>query len=265
MSCCFVTQDELERNYMTSQQLLSHIANNENFIGSQGEQGEQGEQGLQGPMGEVGPIGPTGNTGATGPQGVPGDEGPPGSTGPQGEIGPTGNTGPQGASGIQGATGPPGPNIVGMIAMFPAIVTLPNWVQCNGQELNRTTHSELFGIIGTVYGAGNGTTTFNVPDLRGMFPVCINPSLAPFQVVGSTGGAASNSHYHPLARGAAQSNKNLLQYIFWDSVGENSNAASFGTVGSLSREPIVAKTNPTTVPTLPPFRVLEFYICYLPS
>ncbi len=38
---------------------------------------------------------------------------------------------------------------------------------CYGQAVSRTTYSDLFAIIGTTFGAGNGTTTFNVPDLRG--------------------------------------------------------------------------------------------------
>ncbi|TXH53952.1 MAG: phage tail protein [Desulfurellales bacterium] len=41
------------------------------------------------------------------------------------------------------------------------------WLLCYGQAVSRTTYSVLFGIIGTTYGAGDGSTTFNVPDLRG--------------------------------------------------------------------------------------------------
>jgi microcystin-dependent protein len=38
---------------------------------------------------------------------------------------------------------------------------------CDGSAKSRTTHSALFGVIGTTYGAGDGSTTFNIPDLRG--------------------------------------------------------------------------------------------------
>lgn len=44
-----------------------------------------------------------------------------------------------------------------------------NWFLCNGQELSRATYSELYAIIGTNFGEGNGVTTFNVPDYRGKF------------------------------------------------------------------------------------------------
>ena len=44
-----------------------------------------------------------------------------------------------------------------------------NWFLCNGQAVNRVTYSELFALIGTRFGAGDGTTTFNLPDYRGKF------------------------------------------------------------------------------------------------
>lgn len=42
-----------------------------------------------------------------------------------------------------------------------------NWILCNGQELLRSEYNVLFSLISTSFGSGNGTTTFNVPDLRG--------------------------------------------------------------------------------------------------
>ena len=44
-----------------------------------------------------------------------------------------------------------------------------SWILCNGQAISRTTYSKLFAIIGTNFGAGDGSTTFNVPDYRGKF------------------------------------------------------------------------------------------------
>jgi microcystin-dependent protein len=46
--------------------------------------------------------------------------------------------------------------------------TIPNgWLECGGQAVSRTTFAALFAVIGVIYGAGNGSTTFNLPDLRG--------------------------------------------------------------------------------------------------
>lgn len=41
------------------------------------------------------------------------------------------------------------------------------WLYCDGREVSRTTYATLFNAIGTAHGAGNGTTTFNLPDGRG--------------------------------------------------------------------------------------------------
>ncbi len=43
------------------------------------------------------------------------------------------------------------------------------FLECNGAEISRTTYSRLFDVIGETYGAGDGSTTFNLPDLRGEF------------------------------------------------------------------------------------------------
>lgn len=43
------------------------------------------------------------------------------------------------------------------------------WLYCDGRAVSRTTYSSLFAVIGTTYGAGNGSTTFNLPDYRGAF------------------------------------------------------------------------------------------------
>lgn len=43
------------------------------------------------------------------------------------------------------------------------------WLACNGSNVSRTTYAALFAAIGTTYGAGDGSTTFALPDLRGYF------------------------------------------------------------------------------------------------
>lgn len=51
-----------------------------------------------------------------------------------------------------------------------AMATPPSgWLECNGAAVSRTTYATLFAAISTVYGVGNGSTTFNLPDLRGEF------------------------------------------------------------------------------------------------
>lgn len=50
------------------------------------------------------------------------------------------------------------------------------WLLCNGQAVSRSTYAALFAQLGTTEGAGDGSTSFNVPDLRGCFPLAANPS-----------------------------------------------------------------------------------------
>ena len=51
-----------------------------------------------------------------------------------------------------------------------ATTTVPSgYLECDGSAVSRTTYADLFAAIGTTWGAGNGSSTFNVPDLRGEF------------------------------------------------------------------------------------------------
>ena len=55
--------------------------------------------------------------------------------------------------------------------MYFAMVTAPTgWLKADGAAVSRTTYAALFAAIGTTFGSGNGSTTFNLPDLRGEFP-----------------------------------------------------------------------------------------------
>lgn len=67
------------------------------------------------------------------------------------------------------------------------------FVLCNGQELSRTVFAALFAIIGTDYGAGNGSTTYNVPNLIDRHPLGKGGALA----LGNTGGASFHTHTGP--------------------------------------------------------------------
>lgn len=57
----------------------------------------------------------------------------------------------------------------GIIAYFAGAHQPTGWLKCNGAAVSRTTYAGIFAAIGTTYGAGDGSTTFNLPDLRGQF------------------------------------------------------------------------------------------------
>ncbi|WCN38336.1 phage tail protein [Aneurinibacillus uraniidurans] len=67
------------------------------------------------------------------------------------------------------------------------------WLPCNGQQLNINQYQALYSLIGTQYG-GNGTTTFNLPDLRGRVPVGMGQQAGGTNfVIGTTGGVESST------------------------------------------------------------------------
>jgi microcystin-dependent protein len=93
--------------------------------------------------------------------------------------------------------------------------------ECNGSAVSRTTYATLFGIVGTTYGVGDGSTTFNVPDLADNVPVGKSPGKAlastggantvAVTAAGNVGGSTANatlstaqlaSHSHPLRIGS---------------------------------------------------------------
>ena len=116
--------------------------------------------------------------------GIKGDPGPAGPPGPQGPTGPAGPAGPRGATGERGPAGAAGAVPPGTVTAF-AGKTAPNgWLMCDGQSYSISTYRDLYNAIGTTYG-GYGQS-FQVPDLRGRFPV--GKDTGTFATLGGKGG-----------------------------------------------------------------------------
>lgn len=60
-------------------------------------------------------------------------------------------------------------NFVGAVQFFAMDSPPDGWLKANGAEVSRATYSDLFAAIGTTFGSGDGSTTFDLPDLRGEF------------------------------------------------------------------------------------------------
>ena len=80
----------------------------------------------------------------------------------------------------------------GVIAMYASDSVPPGWLACMGDEISRTTYSALFQAIGTRYGAGNGSTTFNLPNLSMRFPLG-RSNQAGTDKAGATGGEVAHT------------------------------------------------------------------------
>lgn len=74
---------------------------------------------------------------------------------------------------------------VGSLMMWSTATAPSQWLLCDGSAVSRNLYASLFNVIGTTYGTGDGSTTFNVPDMRGRLPRGVSGSYA----LASTGGA----------------------------------------------------------------------------
>lgn len=85
------------------------------------------------------------------------------------------------------------------------------WLLCDGSAVSRTDYADLFAVIGTSYGAGDGSTTFNLPDKRGRVSVGKNASDADFATVGKDGGEKK----HKLTVNEMPSHAHSQNYNTW--------------------------------------------------
>lgn len=94
-----------------------------------------------------------------------------------------GEDGSGGGSGSGGGEGVPiAP--AGVISQFAGTSAPEGWLLCDGRTVSRSAYSNLFTVIGTRYGAGNGATTFNLPDMRNRVAIGVSSTHA----LASTGG-----------------------------------------------------------------------------
>ena len=140
------------------------------------------------------------------------------------------------ADGIE-ASAIPNPIKPGAIAYFSATTAPEGWIKANGAAISRTVYADLFAAIGTTHGSGDGSSTFNVPDLRGEFVRGLDDGrgVDTGRVLGSTQTGSNASHSHgagTLATSSAGAHTHGIptfsgshQALF--TVGENSGAQSF--------------------------------------
>lgn len=81
----------------------------------------------------------------------------------------------------------------GNVFMFAGNTIPTGYLLCDGSEVSRTTYNNLFIAIGTTYGVGNGSTTFNLPNLKGKMPVGVK-SGGVVSALGAIGGSINHTH-----------------------------------------------------------------------
>ena len=82
----------------------------------------------------------------------------------------------------------------GTISMYGGSAAPAGWLLCNGAAVSRTTYASLFSVVSTNFGTGDGSTTFNLPDLRGRVPVGFGQGTSlTNRTMGATGGAETHT------------------------------------------------------------------------
>lgn len=141
-------------------------------------------------------------------------------------------------------------------ALVPAGSILPTgrssspsgYLLCDGSAVNRTTYAALFAAISTTYGVGDGSTTFNLPNLQGRFPLG-KATSGTGSVLGDTGGSLDHdhvvaAHYHEMGAGANLTLSNGLadtRFLAYNAGGALGPQAASGTK--------VCDNNASAVPT----------------
>jgi microcystin-dependent protein len=163
--------------------------------------------------------------------------------------------------------------LAGFIQMYGAASAPTGWLLCNGAAVSRSTYATLFALIGTTYGAGDGSSTFNVPDMRDKFPVGSGSTYA----LNATGGSADSTlpshthtatvtdpgHNHTIAGGDGSTS---ITFANGGGAGRPSGSGSSHQTGVISTATTgitVANSTEGTSATntnLPPYRGINFII-----
>jgi len=122
------------------------------------------------------------------------------------------NQGPMGPAGPMGSSNA----MTGEVRMWAASAVPNDWLECTGAAISRTTYAALFAVIGTTWGVGDNSTTFNIPDMRGRAPIGVGTGTGltaralaatvgteTHTLTGAQSGVASHSHtlgshYHSI-------------------------------------------------------------------
>lgn len=122
---------------------------------------------------------------------------------------------------------------IGAVMEWNSDIIPVNWLLCDGQAVSRTDYSKLFEVLGTRYGEGDGSTTFNLPNRKGNIAVGKDENDTDFNTLGKTGGEKEHkltvqempNHNHKI-------NNSTSMYALEAGNGNQ----EFGTGASLSKE-----------------------------
>lgn len=85
----------------------------------------------------------------------------------------------------------------GSILLYAGNSVPSGFLACNGAAVSRTTYANLFSAIGTLYGVGNGSTTFNLPNCTGKLPIGVDVGVGAIDTLGKSLGSLNHTHTTP--------------------------------------------------------------------
>lgn len=105
------------------------------------------------------------------------------------------------------------------------------WLLCDGSAVSRTTYADLFAAVSTTYGVGDGSTTFNVPDMRGRVAVGLNPGGGPgiSNIRAGSLNDSAGSEYHTLVTNEMP---NHVHSVSITAVGDHTHSGTTNTTGN---------------------------------
>ena len=83
--------------------------------------------------------------------------------------------------------------VTGAVKVYAGASAPTGYLLCQGQAVSRTTYANLYAVTGNAYGAGDGYTTFNIPNLQSNIPVGYNSGDTNFNALGKTGGEKTHT------------------------------------------------------------------------
>lgn len=167
--------------------------------------------------------------------------------------------------------------IPGSLVMFAGASIPQGWLACDGSAISRTTYSALFASIGTTWGGGDGSTTFNLPDLRGRCPIGVGTGGGlTARALGDVGGEENHSlsaaengvHTHTVTDPTHTHDAGIAQSFVTDLGGGTEYVGVGGTKGGLVGQTLAAATgisiqnqgSGTGHNTMQPFAAVNFII-----
>lgn len=168
--------------------------------------------------------------------------------------------------------------ITGAIQMWPIAAAPTGYLLCTGSAVSRTTYAALFAVIGTTFGSGDGSTTFNLPNYADRFPIGVGTIAASIGATGGSKDAIVVSHNHTATSSSSVSDPGHTHtttstYEIYNSDGSpsltggdgnssGSNAINASSTGiSVSTSTTVASTGSSgTNANLPPYLGINFII-----